>query len=338
MKRTVTFKGLNIIHNGFECYSHCRFCIIKRAKTNQIELQRAIAQTDRFHAWKIAKKLENYRVFMSCGRAFNFDLTSAKAIASLVERLNEYEIEISMGGMAFMEEHELETWLRERHEIGIRQIRLSLAGTAPLHDQWVGRPGDFAYHLNAARLAEKIGYQRNEWLFVSRSTIPHLEPLVAELDEIPGCTYRGFRIMNWENSKKLAAKERITRELYNRLPESVRQNIQFADEIKSEQEWLETIRDWPSAPGPEAYYLNLKLTKASIEHLERQSCDDIIADLEDRSRRIYEAIPIMKELGERHGDPHNPLMYHRSEIQRKWIQCYLQETSFKPERGLSWIY
>lgn len=338
-RRTVSYKGLNILHNGFECYSRCRFCIIKRARINNVSLDRALAQVDRFYQWNQARGGDDFRVFISYGRGFNYDVASAEKIVQLAQRIGEDATEITLGGLEMMPDTELYNWLKARYAIGMNQIRLSMAGTQALHDRWVGREGDYAFHLRAARMAADIGYRRNEWIFVTRSTLPYLAELVKELDAIPGGHYRGFRMMNWEQYPRRAEEERLTREIFNQLPDFVLNNIQFGEELKTEQEWIDEIRSWPHECVHEFYYLNLKLDAATIGALEKGNCDDIIADLTQRSSEIYEAIPTMKTLGETYGDSTNPLMYHRGEMQRKWIIRFLADNpTFKPHRGLTWIY
>ena len=93
----------------------------------------------------------------------------------------------------------------------------------------------------------------------------------------------------------------------------------------------------PHEEPPEPFYLILNLEDAMMPRLESSSCGEIIADLENRSRRIYEAIPTMKELGAKYGDLENDRMYHRSEIQQDWIRSFLNESHLEIERGLTWI-
>ena len=292
---------------------------------------------DRLREWRDKHRPDNFRVFINYFRAMNHSPETLATIVQLNQRLGESVPELMMGGIEFKTDAELKSWLRERRDAGIKVIRLSLAGTGPLHDKWVGRPGDFEFTLRAARLAAELGFARDEWLLVSRSTIPHLGDLTAQLDEIPARAYRGFRMITWGHSKKLEAQERITRDIYNGLPEWVRRDFQLEPYLKTEREWTEEVEQLPHEEPPEPFYLILNLEDAMMPRLESSSCGEIIADLENRSRRIYEAIPTMKELGAKYGDLENDRMYHRSEIQQDWIRSFLNESHLEIERGLTWI-
>jgi len=243
-----------------------------------------------------------------------------------------------MGGIEFKTDDVLRPWLRERRDVGMEVIRLSLAGTQALHDKWVGRKGDFDFNLRAARKASEMGYKRDEWLLVSRSTIPHLEALVALLDDIPGRAYRGFRLLTWGNApRKLEARERITLDMFENLPGWVRKDFQHTAILKSEREWTEEVLKVPDEELAEPYYLILNLDDALMERFETVSCDEIVSDLETRSRRIYDAIPTMKDLGARYGNRENDLMYWRSEMQQEWAGRFLEEERIEVEKHITWI-
>jgi hypothetical protein len=337
VKRSVSFIGLCTNHVGFICHNHCRFCVLGRKRTNNIPFSNVVALVDRLREWKDEHRPENFRVFINYFRAMNWDPKTLASISQLNRRLGEGAPELMMGGIEFKTDKELESWLQERRDLGINVIRLSLAGTQPLHDKWVGRQGDFEFNLRAARMAAELGFKRDEWLLVSRSTIPHLEELTAQLDEIPGRAYRGFRMITWGRSKKLEAQERITRNIYNELPEWVRKDFQLTPYLKTEREWVEEVQHLPDEEPPEPFYLILNLKDALMPRLESSSSDEIIEDLENRSRRIYEAAPTMKDLGARHGNKGNDWMYHRSEIQQEWIRRFLHASQLEFEQGLTWI-
>lgn len=337
-KRRVHFKGLCINQVCFPCFNHCRFCIIGRKRTNNIKFNDVVTLVDRFRKWNGDRQLNGYRVFVNFFRAYNQEIGEIDEICGVARRLDEMIPELCMGGIKFMSDDDLKVWLQERRDIGMDQIRLSLAGTRALHDSWVGRQGDFDFNLRAAKLACEMGYGRNEWLFISRSTIPLLGDLVRMLDEIPGRRYRGFRIMNWARSEKLASQERLTKEEYASIPEWIYRDIQFKDEVKSEREWLEEIRCWPDRDDAREYYLIMNLEDNMMSSLMDVSCDDIVSDLEARSRAVYDALPVMKDLGLRYGNEKNNQIFHRGEIERSWIKRFVDDKGLSLEQGLTWLY
>ena len=339
MKRSVAFIGLCINHIGFACHNHCRFCVLGHRRTkNNIPFPRVEALVERLRDWRDRNRPENFRLFINYFRAMNHDLETTIAMSRLDKRLSEPQKELMMGGIEFKTDDVLRPWLRERRDVGMEVVRLSLAGTQPLHDKWVGRGGDFEFNLRAAWLASEMGYKRDEWLLVSRSTIPHLEALVRLLDEIPGRAYRGFRLLTWGNApKKLEAQERITRDMFENLPGWVRKDFQHTAILKSEREWTEEVRNLPDKEPSEPFYLILNLEDALMERLESSSCEEIVSDLEERSRRIYEAVPTMKELGAKYGTRENEGMYWRSEMQHAWARRFLEEEKIEVEKHMTWI-
>lgn len=339
MKRSVTFIGLCVNHVGFPCHNHCGFCVLgHRRKKNSIPFSRVVALMDRLRDWRNRNRPKDFRLFINYFRAMNHDRETTVAMSQLDRRLRESPRELMMGGIEFKTDDELKPWLQERRDVGMKVIRLSLAGTQPSHDKWVGRPGDFDFNLRAARLASEIGFERHEWLLVSRSTIPHLEALVARLNEIPGRVYRGFRLLTWGNApKKLEERERITREMFEALPEWVRKDVQHTSILKSEREWTEEARKLPDEEPPEPFYLILNVEDASMEWLEATSCDAIVSDVEERSRRIYETVPTMKALGAMYGNRENECMYWRSEMQHVWARRFLEEEGLEVEKHLTWV-
>jgi hypothetical protein len=338
MKRSVTFKGLCINHVGFSCENHCRFCVLGRKRPNNIELDRVISLVDRLREWRDQNRAADYRVFINYFRGMNYTPEALAAMQSLNKRLGEEKMQLMMGGIEHKTDEELRAWLQVWNDAGIEVIRLSLAGTREVHDSWVARPGDFDFNLRAARIAAELGFQRDEWLLVSRTTIPYLKSLTDQLDEIPGRLYRGFRLTTWGNSPKLAAQEQLTRTEFEQLPEWVLKDFQHTAHVKSEREWISDAAKLPDEEAAEAYFLLLYIEDANMDWLESASCDEIVAELERRSLQIYNTVPTFKELGQQYGDTRSELLYWESGIRQEWVRRFVAATGAAFEKRVTWIY
>jgi hypothetical protein len=66
------------------------------------------------------------------------------------------------------------------------------------------------------------------------------------------------------------------------------------------------------------------------------SCEEIVGELEARSRAAYAALPTRLELCEDCGDAANNRIYpYRQDIERKWLNRYMQKHPIQFERHLT---
>jgi hypothetical protein len=68
------------------------------------------------------------------------------------------------------------------------------------------------------------------------------------------------------------------------------------------------------------------------------SCEAIVAELEQRVRGAYAAMPTQRELFEACGDPDSTLLYKdQRELERKWLDEYLEKDPIQFDREITML-
>jgi hypothetical protein len=201
--------------------------------------------------------------------------------------------------------------------------------------------------MRIMKMAHLKGYTRCEVVLLTKSSLPTLENLLDTLDELPGKEWRDIRLLGYGGKAKRLENERLTKDIVEKLPERIMREFRWKDAYKTEEEWIDFFENQLDETKPHHYYLKLNLNEASIGAIESKSCDEIMNDLESRTRRAYEAIPSIKELCQRYGDRQNTRMYraimdhsciqHSCELEHVWLDRFLKENPLDFERELTWF-
>jgi hypothetical protein len=270
-------------------------------------------------------------------RAENWDMDTAVAMKRLHRQvMPEIREALFMGGIQFKSDSDLKAWLAERRNLGTDLIWVSLAGNHELHNKWVGRKGDFEFNMRAIDFANELGYMRGEVLFLTKSTLPMIEDLLDLMDAIPGREWRKVRVVHYRGRGKRMMHERITTDDCQRLSPRVLRDLQERDSLRTASEWIRLFRDGLE-PVPLKTRLFLNVTQSNIADLEEKSCDVIVADLEARTEQVWNALPDIGYLCDRYGvpDSQDTRLYPAGELERIWMDQYLQENLIEIERDLT---
>ncbi|MGA9486588.1 MAG: hypothetical protein WBV25_05880, partial [Methylocella sp.] len=170
--------------------------------------------------------------------------------------------------------------------------------------------------------------------FVTRSTFPHLEELLDHLEMLPKPAIERalipFSYIGWARDQE---DERILEEHRDRLPDRLRTLMPKKEGWKSEREWMKMSMTDGTRKD---LMLRLEVDETNIEYIETASCDEIVEDLEARTRAAYELTPTWEELRDRHGDKTNLRIYaNQDDIERKWLDAYLKQYPIQIERRLT---
>jgi hypothetical protein len=85
-----------------------------------------------------------------------------------------------------------------------------------------------------------------------------------------------------------------------------------------------------TASQPRKLMLKLDVNEANIDHLERTSCEEIMAEREREYQDDYRRIPSLDELCARYGDPANRKVYMMSrDVEGRWMDMHERETGTK---------
>jgi len=334
--RPIEVKGIWVHTQTAPCANHCRYCQLNHKRLANITFDRFRSIVERFREWKQVRGLADFDVVQWLGRSHNYDVNTLKGVMELSDRPDWHLDLILLGGLYWRPDDEMRAWLRHRQEIGIKAVVASFAGHGEFHDRWDGRKGDFDFQMRTLRVAAGLGMELRQRLFLTRSTIPFLGELIRKLDALPGrVTDRCIYPLFYCGKARRMEDERVTRETFDTLPEHIRK-LYRSDwpNWRSEREWIDVVRAEDQIP--EKVTLDLELTDSNVDRIESMSCDEIVADLESRTRTAYASIPSRSELCERHGDPSNTRVYmFRSDIERKWLDLHLLKNPVEFDRELT---
>jgi hypothetical protein len=305
-------------------------------KAEVILYSRVAAIVDRFSEWKTEHGLADFKVRHWVGYTHDFDLASLNEVKRLYAR-HGWDLDlILLGGLPDRSEDELQNWLRERKAAGFTSVVASFMGYGAFHDRWNGRRGDFERLMMSQRVAASLDMDLQQRIFITESTIPLLDGLLEKLDTLPGkVKVREIYPFFYSGRAVKLEKERITVDKLNGLPEHIKK-LYRTDwrNWRSEKKWIEAVMD--EAEAPEKLSLKLILDESNIGRYESMGCDEILAELEIRTRNAYSMIPSRRGLCEKFGDTSNERVYmFRHDIERKWLNASLLASPTQFERDLT---
>lgn len=334
--RSIEIEGIWVHTNIIPCHNRCGYCQIGKKKVEDIPFSRVAAIVDRFTEWKEERGLSDFKVWHWVGYTHDFDLSSLNQVKRLYAR-HGWELDlILLGGISDRREDELRSWLIERKAIGFTSVVASFMGYGSFHDRWSGRKGDFERLMSVQNAAAGLDMDLQQRIFLTESSIPYLDGLLEELDKLPGkVKVREIYPLFYSGRAVKLEKERITEDKLNGLPEHIKR-LYRSDwkNWRSEKRWVETVMD--EGDMPEKVSLKLILNESNISRYESMGCEEILAELEIRTRNAYSKIPSRRELCQRFGDVSNERVYmFRHDIERKWFNTHLQASSTNFERNLT---
>jgi hypothetical protein len=329
MRRAVEVKTLIVRgNNRSDCSHSCRYCPIGR-KRSVIALERYAVFVERVQAWQREHR-PGLQYFHSLGYHANHTIEDLE----VMRRLNgDSAIRgITLGGLPQRSNEELRDWLGILKEYGLQTVHATFGGAGETHDYWNNKQGNFDLLMRTLRVAGQLDLKLGQRFLVGKSTLPHLEPLLDRLEDLP--KHDGdwryampfFYQSKRQRDQPHVEQDRIDESLRNRLPERIYAlytNSKEPDNL-SEREWIELTEEEPH-PVDHATVV-IRLTADSIDELERKSVAEIIEDLESRTRLAYRAMPTFHELLDRYGDRANENIYPiRRCVEMKWLDAYRAE-------------
>jgi hypothetical protein len=331
MPREIVGKGLRFSLRHAPCAHICRYCLISESrKRSALPFSRFEQLVHRFHDWKQSDRRDDLEIGIFVGPSLDYDVDTLKGVARLrARRGGNFQI-LNLGGLRIRHGDALIAWLEERRAVGITGFHASFAGCGETHDRWNGRAGDFDYQASILRLGGERGMLRREKLFLTQNTLPIFDRLLDILDGIPGEV--SSRVASPFFYAGLAARyesERITDDIRDNLPERIRRlRPRKFDNWLSEREWIPVMLE--TASQPRKLMLKLDVNEANIDHLERTSCEEIMAEREREYQDDYRRIPSLDELCARYGDPANRKVYMMSrDVEGRWMDMHERETGTK---------
>lgn len=335
MTRQVNITGIFINSKLIGCAHSCRYCSISIKHVNRLPLGRFATLVDGLIEWR-ARSRPHFDLYPAINHCYEMDAGTIAGYMALRARAGSPIDMITTGGLRQRSDAEIRDWLAEWRAHGIRCLHASFAGHGAVHDRWNGRRGDFLWLTRLLQLAGTLGFELGQSLFLTKSTLPLLPELIVMLDAMAG-TVRHRRIfpLGYTGLAVNHEPDRITESIRDALPAPVAKFCwQGAGSWRSERQWIEHIRS--DQERPRDVVLKLEVTDANIASLEARPWDDIMTDLEHRTRAAYAAVPSTRTLCDQVGDPDSRLVYvNRHEIERLWLWRYLKRSPIAFEGHLT---
>ncbi|MDR1085065.1 MAG: hypothetical protein LBP22_09470 [Deltaproteobacteria bacterium] len=315
--------GIGITTGIGQCAYRCLYCQIALHEPATFGVDRYAAVIDRFLDYK-EKTGFNFSQWMG----YSFDISAAdffKQIA-LCKRCGYDQTSFLLGGVRLMADDELKKWYEERLALGCDYVGASYFGHSETHDYWNNQPGQFEFQVRAQKTALSMGMKVGQRLFLLKSTLPMMEELLDILDETSGAdASRAAFPLFYSGLARRYDDERVTLEMLDNQPDRVKA-VYRSDKPnwKSEKDWITWILDGKDAFKPS--FLNLNLSDANIDEIERMSCQEIVDDLTLKTKKAYAPIPDTCELADRYGDRTNEKVYmFLWDMECLWVDRFLEQ-------------
>ena len=316
----VTPQDISISAGIAKCANRCLFCQLNDLRPVTFDIKRFMGVVDKFWDYKVRTGLG-----IDAWVGFSYDLSiSDFAIQKDLYSRNGWGVSlVQMGGMPVMDDATLLRWFQERKNIGIKDVYASYYGLAPYHDYLNDMPGNFDYMLKSQILASKVGLHNGQRIMLTKSALPDLARLLEILDEPGAVSERVAYPLFYSGYARNFEHERPTKADLDAQPETVQAAYRGdRPNWKSESEWIEWIR--ADKEQFSMKWLLLQINDENIAALEKMSCDEIIADLTERTNRAYAAVPSSAELAEKYSDPLNDKVYmFLWDMECLWVDRFL---------------
>jgi hypothetical protein len=318
--------GLTISAQMAPCANHCRFCLLADRKTQNISVGRFVGIVEKFIAYKEQTGFEIKQWF---GNSYNFQAGEFQKMVHLFFKngINQKGAQdlryLLLGGMPVMTEKSFRAWLADRQIMGCVNLGATYCGLEPSHDHYCSRSGHFGFQIMAQKIAAEMGLLNMQRLLLMNSTLSQLEMLMDILDETGSINDRHAFVLFYNGSGKTFESERPTFEQLSNQPPRImdlyRENF---NKWKSEMDWIKEVLDNPTIRPRNR--LVLKLTEENIDQLEKMSCEEIVNDLSERTKRVYEVIPSLEELAEKYSDQTSRKVYMSPwDVECLWLDRFM---------------
>lgn len=337
MRQVTAITGINIASFFIPCAHQCRYCFFDNHKSSKYPFNRFAAVGERFFKWRETQNLPKFDVIFRRGYCDEVEPADIKKENELAAFAHTYR-PLYLGGLRMQSEYKMRTWLQQLIDMKIKVVYVSFAGDGAVHDHWNGRSGDFDFLFSTMKIAADLGMDIFQRIFLMKSTLPTIEKLVDKLDDLPmKVKKREIIPLLYSGRARYLEDERVTTADLEAFPERVTRFFEARKNWRTEREWINIISQ-EKEPPPIKILLTLNLDDTNIDRIESMSCEEIIGDLESRTRAAYNMLPAPRKLCEECGDATNYRLYkNRSDIERLWFTRYLEKHPLRFEQQLTYL-
>ena len=313
-------KSINVFNLNVPCCNCCRYCLLSwSGDVLGIDYDRSVKFADKFYNW-----LKENRPEIKFTYYFGYSMEHPKLldVIKFMQKTNSPGGEfLQFDGMRKRTKEELNTFLNELKNVGIKLIDMTFYGDESYHDQFAGRKGDYQLMLDTIDVALGVGIDVQVGIPVMKDNLNQLDGLVEAFLQknirlhlfTPHSGGRGKTIQN----QKIALLD------YEKMSDKVKKQFN--------RNGNKTPLEWLNQPPKEvkSRVLTLSLLKSNIEDLEKKSFEEIIANLEQMDDEFYSQIPSFDELLEKYADKNDCHLYTKKDLYSIYRTRYFRENNLK---------
>ncbi len=304
------------------CENRCRYCLLSwDGKLLGADYDRCQRYAEGFYLWLKENRPEiSFQFYYGyamehprIGDAIDF----ARKIGSAGGEF------LQLDGLKFRPAPDLEAWLRNIQNHGIRAINLTFYGTRAYHDRFAAREGDFDHMLVILSQANSLGLETDVGIPITAENAQQMEALLDILESYRIQSIRIF-IPHREGRGASLEKIRLTGKQLEQLSPRVLGHINMA-RFRTEGKWVREGR----FTEPQNRMLGISLTPDNMKMFENMSYSDAIAWVEALDEAYYAAIPSLASLAEQYGDPNGDQLFDQRDLYLYYQHKYICEHHLK---------
>lgn len=313
--------SINVMNLCVPCENRCRYCLLSYdGRVSGVDYGRSEAYAKRFYEW-----LKENRPELSFLFGFGYSMEHPQLLRaidfcrSIGSATGEF---LQFDGMKFRTDEELEVFLGQLRDHGIRLIDLTFYGTESYHDRFAARAGDYRLMINTMKQAHKVGLEVTVSIPLTHENAGQMEELVAELEQDHPRRITCF-VPHGEGRGALLEQVRFSKADHEKLSEKVRKLLN-PNRFKTEREWLQS-----GFPVNGKRVLTLTLRPENMEYFESLPFGETIAYLEKLDDDYYAAIPGVEDLAKLYGDPNGARYYSARDLYLYYQRRYIADNGIE---------
>ena len=314
--------SVNVMDLCAPCANRCRYCLLSyNGCVSGVAPERAMDYARRFAAWLRENRPEVSFLFgwgysMEHPKLFDM-IRCARELDCITGQFLQFD------GMDFRTGPELETFLRDLKNAGIRVIDLTFYGSEEYHDRFAARKGDYRLMMDTLRAANRVGMDVSVSIPLTRENLGQLEELFFDLSRYETVRVACF-IPHAEGRGASLDPVRLTVDDWESLP---RGSSKMLNRLR-----FRTEGDWVTEEGlpvEQERALTFTLTEESLTFFESLGFAGAMEYLEGLDDDYHRAVPDFTELCRRYGDPAGRELYSLRDLHQHYQRRYIAEHGLK---------
>ena len=300
------------------CENRCRYCLLSYdGKISGVDYDRSEAYAKRFHAW-----IKEHRPDLSFLFGFGYSMEhpnlidAIKFCQSIGSPTGEF---LQLDGLKFRTEDELEKFLLNLKNNGIKMINFTFYGTEEYHDKFAARKGDYRLMMDSLKAANKIGLKATVGIPLNSENAEQVDQLLEKLNQYALGNISCF-VPHSEGRGCLLEAVRFTLRDYEKLSNKAK-SLLSREKFKTEKEWIAMSE----LPQTTKRALTITLRPDNIEFFEKMDFAETIAYLERLDDTYYQTVPSFEELMALYGDSNSDKLYSARDLYLNYQRRYLLE-------------